>query len=715
MSVTFKFSADATGVQNALADVSGQISGLTAEMSRMSWAEFAMGAQAVTGLVGQVQGALSSLMEPAMALENAGAQLGVMFGDASLGEELAASLQRMATNGVVSMQELQSAAAALVGTFTDPGEIAQWVGTFANISAGSKMTATRLAEMVARLEDMGKAEFTELANAGIPIYSKLAEVMGVSTEEVVKLGAEGKVSAEDLLAAFAALTEEGEKFHDLNAAMSSTTEGSWETLRASVEEVLAQVGTEVNNVVRPLLQSLASIIQKYKDGFAALVSYAVKFVAVWAGFRAFDFAATIYRAVVALGAMNGAASGLLGIFRAIGKVGWMLLITTAVEALSFLYDKFYGEDARAREEEARRQEEEAARKKQEAEEAARKAEAAEDAEILRHNRRLQIREKLANKDVTSSDEVRALLDEYRKLWDESRRLENARVGLPDDPNSHINYALAHGDMIADARRAIEDADRRARSKKLWEDYGKTSQQQRDADEKDRLAEFKRMSSEEQFKRIRGVFGGVDLAAGDNLEDARRILNKAMMEAAENGEEGRYNALKKRLVYLSEHEKTLEKEAAEREKNAAEAQKNAAELAAKRAATLSEEQAAEARAALVASGDTAALAAFDDAAARNRHRAELMEAGLSAQEADYYAGRRVQRDRAQADAAAVNASTPSFITSSTAAIGGGGFGIRLGDAQLEVSKKHLAVGEQVRDLVQAIGRKITGFAGIPVTA
>lgn len=42
--------------------------------------------------------------------------------------------------------------------------------------------------------------------------------------------------------------------------------------------------------------------------------------------------------------MNTAASGLLGIFKAIGKVGWMLLITGAVEALSFLYDKFFGSD-----------------------------------------------------------------------------------------------------------------------------------------------------------------------------------------------------------------------------------------------------------------------------------------------------------------------------------------------------------------------------------
>lgn len=72
------------------------------------------------------------------------------------------------------MQELQSAAAALIGSFDAPGQIAQWVARFADISAGSKLSATRL-------DDMGKAEFTELANAGIPIYQTLAEAGQVLT------------------------------------------------------------------------------------------------------------------------------------------------------------------------------------------------------------------------------------------------------------------------------------------------------------------------------------------------------------------------------------------------------------------------------------------------------------------------------------------------------------------------------------------------------
>ena len=50
--------------------------------------------------------------------------------------------------------------------------------------------------MTARLEDMGKAEFTELANAGSPIYQALAKATGKTTDEIVKMSSQSKISTE---------------------------------------------------------------------------------------------------------------------------------------------------------------------------------------------------------------------------------------------------------------------------------------------------------------------------------------------------------------------------------------------------------------------------------------------------------------------------------------------------------------------------------------
>ena len=122
----------------------------------------------LNSLKNAIAGTFGAFLSEAEKIEDVAARLGVMLGgDAAGGEKLAHSLERLATNGVVPLQELEQAAAALSSRFASTADISQWVSVCADISAGSKITATRLAEMTARLDDMGKAEFTELANAGI--------------------------------------------------------------------------------------------------------------------------------------------------------------------------------------------------------------------------------------------------------------------------------------------------------------------------------------------------------------------------------------------------------------------------------------------------------------------------------------------------------------------------------------------------------------------
>lgn len=151
-SVDFKFNADSSGVSMALRHIRD-------DLQELSTADFAMGLDAVLSLFDKLRGAVGQLgqmfsacTQAAAELEAVGTRLGVMLNDAASGDELAASMQRMATNGVVPLQELEKAAAALTQSLSDPQEIAEWVGVFADISAGSKVCAARLAEMTARLD-----------------------------------------------------------------------------------------------------------------------------------------------------------------------------------------------------------------------------------------------------------------------------------------------------------------------------------------------------------------------------------------------------------------------------------------------------------------------------------------------------------------------------------------------------------------------------------
>ena len=202
MSIKFVFKADNSDVVAKLGEIKNQ-------MSSMSWADMAMGMHAMVGLLNQAKSAISSLMAPAAALEDMSIKLGVMLNDRAAGDALATSFERLATNGVVSLQDLQGAAASLVGVFSDPRQVEQWVPVLANIAAGSRLSATQIAEMVAGLNDTGKARLTEMAKAGIPVYQTLAKTMGLTVDEVKKLQESGDLTAQHLLQAFAAMTAEG--------------------------------------------------------------------------------------------------------------------------------------------------------------------------------------------------------------------------------------------------------------------------------------------------------------------------------------------------------------------------------------------------------------------------------------------------------------------------------------------------------------------------
>lgn len=234
-------------------------------MANSATARFARLGDAIEGLgkIGSgLRNTLGGFLAPAAEREDAAAMLGIMMRSGDAAEYLAGRLQLMAANGVRGMDELTGAARALTNIYSDADSIERWVGVMADVAAGSKVTTDRLAEMAARIDDMGQAEFTELSNAGIPIFEELGAVMGKTQQEVVAAMQQRKISVDDYLQALARLTSETGKYHGLNSRLSNTSKGSWNTLKASIEACMGELGKPVNNALRPLLQELSAQLQE---------------------------------------------------------------------------------------------------------------------------------------------------------------------------------------------------------------------------------------------------------------------------------------------------------------------------------------------------------------------------------------------------------------------------------------------------------------------
>lgn len=121
-------------------------------------------------------------------------------------------------------------------------------------------------------------------------------MLGKSREEVIKQNNEGKLGGRALLEAFAKMTEAGARYHEQNTKQSNTTKGSWDTLKASISACMGELGTPINDAVCPMLQDMATWVQKNRHELQQLGAKVVPLFQSMA-----DVAATFGKVVVYLG------------------------------------------------------------------------------------------------------------------------------------------------------------------------------------------------------------------------------------------------------------------------------------------------------------------------------------------------------------------------------------------------------------------------------
>lgn len=115
---------------------------------------------------------------------------------------------------------------------------------------------TRLANFVARIAETGKVSTLNLTMAvrqGIPIYSLLAQSLGVSDAAVQKMATDGKITSAVLLKAFADAGGAGGKFATAMTQQSTTLGGAWTRLTNVFD-------TATNSGVKPLADALGVIL-----------------------------------------------------------------------------------------------------------------------------------------------------------------------------------------------------------------------------------------------------------------------------------------------------------------------------------------------------------------------------------------------------------------------------------------------------------------------
>lgn len=134
----------------------------------------------------------------------------------------------------------------------------------ANLAAAAGVSMEEMGGIMARAAT-GTSVYTDtinqLADRGIPIFQALADQMGVTTDDVKKLASEGKISFADFEKAAA-------------TAAGTVAEEMGKTVSGSLANFFASLGRIGANIMGPVFNSLAPLIQGVTGALAPLESAA---------------------------------------------------------------------------------------------------------------------------------------------------------------------------------------------------------------------------------------------------------------------------------------------------------------------------------------------------------------------------------------------------------------------------------------------------------
>ena len=731
--VNFKFGADSTGAMQALNAVKDGVQGIGSGFG-------AIKLDSLLAVAGQLRDMLTQawqgLVSPAAEFEDYRVGFEVILGSAEEARDMVAQLSEFAAKTPMDMGEISKAANTLLAyglSTADAMERLQQLGDVAAVTKTSLADLARVYGKVATVGTMDTVAVDQFSERGINVRTALAERDGISVAQVNKNIAGKQYGKEDLDYVLESATGEGGKFFGgaakaagtFNGILSSLAdnfkmlraeigEGFLEPLKAAMGQLAEQLPALAEQL-RPAVEMAVNMVTWLIGQLPVLVRWAKNLVIALVGMMVMQRMVGIARAMLVtfrslqavmaglganvkkfglgLGVARTVGSGLLTIFRAIGKVGWMLLITTAVEALSALYDKFFGADEEAMPEDG----EASATRDAHAEElATQRAEAQADADAAAE-RVAALEAKLASAKNTEEfvEAERALAEEMKRLRTAylqteggDRQTLDARYGAWLRAQEALDASAEHR---ADALRREREAEARERSKNMTADYYEAVyKRSKDA----ALQSFEGMDSEKQRQLLAQVLSEAGMHTAPTQQSIATGLDMLEQWAAEDGDEtlaenvATWRAMNASMLKRAEKEA---EQAAENKKALASFARTEAELAAREA------------------GDTEAMERMQREDAAVKLAEELRGYGLSKEEADARAAAYVAREAALEDGDA----SREVIADSMATIGGGGNAVQLGNAQLNVARQSLDVQQQQRELLEAIRLRLDGQAGIPV--
>lgn len=201
-------------------------------------------------------------------LEQAETAFATMLGSVSAAKATLADLSQFAASTPFALDELRGAAQQLLAFGIAQDELMPKMKVLGDIAAGTGKPIGELAAIFGKVRATGKVgleSLTQLAERSVPIFSVLAEQMGVTEGALLSMVSRGEVGVGDLEQALESITSTGGVFNNAMEKQSTTLSGLWSTLKDNVAQVALALGQELLPYAKAAVDTLLQMVNGFNS------------------------------------------------------------------------------------------------------------------------------------------------------------------------------------------------------------------------------------------------------------------------------------------------------------------------------------------------------------------------------------------------------------------------------------------------------------------
>lgn len=210
----------------------------------------------------------SGIFSAGIAVEQLGVAFETIIGNATKAKNLLEEIGVFARSTPFELPEVQAASRQLLAFGIESDRIIPTLRRLGDISAGLGIRLQELAFLYGQTrtqQTLYTQDINQFASRGVPIYEKLAEVLGTVPTEVKKIAAEGKIGFRELQLVIADLTDEGGQFFNLMEKQSQTIGGQISNLSDQFTRLNVSVFQAFQPLTGQVINILADITKEAVD------------------------------------------------------------------------------------------------------------------------------------------------------------------------------------------------------------------------------------------------------------------------------------------------------------------------------------------------------------------------------------------------------------------------------------------------------------------